>query len=662
MWNFLAFSISGIIAGVVVFIAAAGLVVTYSTTGIFNFAQGGVGMVSAFTFWALAYSTNPPLSPWAAFLVVLLVEAPLLGIITEGVFMRGLRNASVERQLMVTLGVMLLMLGAAQAIWSGQTQRALPSFFPSVTWLIGPENEGLIVTGQQIFEVVVAIMVAVGLWIFLRKTRRGTAMRAVPDNPELASLAGASIVRISRTSWILGSVLASLAGMLLAAGSPSLNAVELTLLVINGFAAAVVGRLRSLPMTFVGAVIIGLLVSYATGYLPTSWSWLQDASLALPMVFLFVVLLILPEDRIRAAGARLTVARPRVASRWRGVTGAVLVILGSIVAAFVLHGTALSTASEGMVFATVALSLVLLTGYSGLISLCQVTFVGIGAFVMGHVAGGGSWFGLVAAGVVGALCGMIIALPTLRLRGLYLALATLAFAQIATYLFFDPKTQSSGAFEVGRLGIPGLHLQTDRGQLVLAAALFAAASLVVLALRRATLGRRLVALDDAPAAFVTLGLSERATRLFIFATAAGLAGLAGALYGGQVVAVGSGDAFQYFYSLLLLLLVVICGVQTISGALAAGLLYAALISATTGQSWIAELPEILIGVGVVLLGRAPNGVPLWLYGIFAKGHSRQASEDPATTLDAGSAPNAKAPTTITTSPSSSPSDKEQAQA
>ncbi len=608
---FLTYTVIGVVVGATYAITASGLVVTYATSGVFNFAHGAIGMVAAFTYWELTVAHHLP--TLVAVAIVLLVEGPVLGMLIEFVFMRRLAGSSAERPLMVTLGLLLIILGVAQAIWGNQTQRYVPAFFASNIPLVDRQYVRVIdvnLNGQQLITLLLAVVVAAALWTFLHKTRSGVAMRAVVDSPELLGMAGASPVRIASMGWIAGAVLASLAGILLAPKVSPLDINTITLIVVNGYAAAVVGKLKSLPMTFVGGAALGLMESYAIGYLPQSWqnSWLSNVQLALPMIFLFVILLVLPHEPLRGASA-LRWRVPRIAGRGESMVGAAGLVAGCLMISVVTTGTTLQTLTTGLAFGLVALSLVLLTGYGGQVCLAQLTFAGLGAFVMSRVAGGGSWWGLLAAAAASAVAGALVAVPTVRLRGIYLALSTLAFAQFATYAFFQNGNVfgSGGAAKVGRLGLPGVSFASDRVELVVLAIAFGLASVGVGEVRRSTFGRRMVALADSPAAGATVGLGVYPTRLGLFATAAGLAGVGGAMLGGASGLVGSND-FGLFGSMTLLLLLTIWGVRSLAGALLAGLSYAALPVLQSHLHAITDLVGLVTGIGIVAIGRLPHGL------------------------------------------------------
>jgi branched-chain amino acid transport system permease protein len=250
----------------------------------------------------------------------------------------------------------------------------------------------------------------------------------------------------------------------------------------------------------------------------------------------------------------------------------------------------------------VGLSLVLLTGYAGQVSLCQFSFMGIGAFVMGKIAGGGSVLGLVAATVVCGAIGAIIALPTVRLRDLYLALATFAFADaVATGFFADGHIYGTGGVTIGRIVLPGLSFGSDRAEFLLVTAIFVLSAWMVLAIRRSLFGRRLVALNDSPAAYATVGLNIGATKVAVFAIAAAMAGLAGSLYGTVQGVVGTSD-FQIFSGIIFVLFVTIWSIRTVTGAFLAALTYVVL-----NQVWTNGI-GLFAGVGIILIGRAAGGI------------------------------------------------------
>jgi branched-chain amino acid transport system permease protein len=265
-------------------------------------------------------------------------------------------------------------------------------------------------------------------------------------------------------------------------------------------------------------------------------------------------------------------------------------------------------------YGIVMLSLVLLTGYGGYVSLAQFTFAGVGAVAYSKLDQP-NLLGLLLAALIAAAVGALVAIPVLRLTGLYLALATLAFAQLMDKLVF----QASFAYEIGnplhaeRLSILGLKFSGTGEYTVLMTVFFVAIALLVISVRRGRLGRMLIAMRDSQAACGTLGLDLRWMRVGLFASSAGIAGLAGALFAGLRGTTVAAD-FQFFSSLLLLLMAVVWGVTSVTGALLGGVFLMYLPVAQSNNPSIAGLLFVLLGVGAVVVGRDPNGLANKLFG------------------------------------------------
>src|SRR5581483_8414245 len=240
---FLSFTVVGLVAGCVYALIATGLVVTYNTTGIFNFAHGAIAMVGAYTYWQFTDAGGWGLNPVLALVVILFVLAPLFGVVIERVLMRPLRGAPVDLTLVVTLGLLLFLVGVAQLRWDPSQTRNLVYFFNGSGFRIGY----VLVYWHDVVAVAATIAIAIGLRFLFNQTRTGIAMRAVVDNADLLAMAGGQPVRVQQLSWALSCSLAALAGILLAPIA-RLDIILLTLLVVDGYAAAIIGRLRNLPL------------------------------------------------------------------------------------------------------------------------------------------------------------------------------------------------------------------------------------------------------------------------------------------------------------------------------------------------------------------------------------------------------------------------------
>ena len=328
---------------------------------------------------------------------------------------------------------------------------------------------GINIQYQEVLIIGVALAVAVALRALFYSTRTGYALRAVVDDPELLAMSGVSPNRMSQYGWILGFMMAALAGVLLAPTQTTGISIEaMTLLVVNGYAAAIVGRLKNIPVTFVAAIVIGLAENYVINYILPHVAREPGAGYHLRPSHGVPVHRPghLPSVRLRAVGRLTTMRAPRVAGGWESLVAgvaffAVAVVLSIVFANTMFKGiTLLDLGGLVMTLGIAGLSLVLLTGYSGQVSLCQFSFMGIGAFVMGKVAGGGSVLGLLAGTGVCAAVGALIALPTIRLRDLYLALATFAFADaVATGFFPDSHIYGPGGVSIGRIVHPRRQLR-----------------------------------------------------------------------------------------------------------------------------------------------------------------------------------------------------------
>ncbi|MDQ1510368.1 MAG: branched-chain amino acid transport system permease protein livM [Actinomycetota bacterium] len=646
--------INGLITGAVFAIAASGLVVTYSTSGVFNFAHGALGMLCAYVYWDLRVNDSHtwPLLPkghWPAPLAlgfVLLVFAPLLGALLYRVVIRGLQDTSEIVKLVVPISVLLAAIGLANWVWKPTDTHSIQPFF-------GADHKvtvfGVVLLWHDLTILLVAIALAVALRVLLYRTRVGVSMRAVVDDRPLVELNGARPDRVSLVSWMIGVSLSALAGILITPfQGGSLSSTLLTLLVINAFAAAMFGRLRNLPLTFVGAVVLGFATRMAferpTGLMPKTFDWGGNLRLAVPMILLFVVLLVLPQDRLRGAvpyRTREHFSLPTMTSAYIG--GAVFVVCIFLLSR-IMAASPLLTLSDAIAAAIIILSLVVLVGYAGEVSLATMALAGIGGTVLYHHVGHGatSRAGIAAfaiAIVATALVGAVIALPALRLRGLYLALATAAFSLAVEQMLFKeyaaqrriyPATlillvafglgamyrgfsshrlrgalvaavasgavitfaatnpwlqreQWSAIFPNGSLQVPrpqlfGIDFSPQDNFLLLLATVFAVLGVSMIALRRSAYGRRLTAMKNSPAAGATLGLNIVRLKLSVFMISAAIAGLGGCLFAQEVGAVTS-DRFSLFESMTMLMLLVVAGAGYVSGGLTAGLLYGAVFVA-----------------------------------------------------------------------------------
>ncbi|HEX5097275.1 MAG TPA: branched-chain amino acid ABC transporter permease, partial [Acidimicrobiia bacterium] len=391
MTEFLSFTVAGLSLAAIIAVGASGLVLTYTTTGVFNFAHGALGMLGAFAYWQLRFDWGWP-TP-VAVVVVLLVLAPLAGMFLEVTIFRQLQHTTETIKLVVTVSLLFSMIGIANWIWAPQSRFATRFYFGK-----GFEVLGTRVAYHELITVLVAIAVAIGLRFLLYGTRSGISMRAAVDDRALSSLHGARPNRISMLAWAIGTSLAALSGILFV-GTISLDATAISLLIVNAYAAAMIGRLRSLPLTFLGALILGLADGYLKGYLPKlNNQYLgSEFTSAVPVIVLFVVLLLLPSARLRAAGTlRSREIIPVPTARGTAIFAAAIIAFAALALPLTTRSNTI-TLSRVFAVGIVALSLFPLVGLAGQVSLCQWSLAGVGAVMMAHMGTNGSAIGVIAA-------------------------------------------------------------------------------------------------------------------------------------------------------------------------------------------------------------------------------------------------------------------------
>ena len=590
------FIIAGLVVGSIYGIAAMGLVVTYRTTGLFNFAHGATGTAVAYGFHTLREDVGLPTV--VALLLSLGVIAPALGVLLDLTLFRGVDEAAQATKVVLTMALLIVLQGGIVAIY-GATPRTVEPFLPTDTFRFGGINVGW----DQLVIVVLGLVVLVTLSLYFRASRVGTAMRALVDDRQLVEAAGFSTRRLSALTWALGGATAGFAGILF---SPllGLDSAILTLLVVQAYAAAIVGRLTSLPRTYLGALALGLAGSLSLKVFSSQPALLNGLRPSIPFLLLFGVLVLSRRGSLRELGA---------SAPWTGTVRAgssawwpLLVVLLPAVA--LLSEARLITFGFALVIACAFLSLTVLTGTSGLISLAQAGLVGTGAFSYVHLVDAGVPFllALLLAGLVVVPLGLAIAIPALRLSGLFLALATFGLGQLIDGLLFGTWTWFSGGSDGLRGGRPEIF-DSDRWYVAFVVVVLVAIVAALAQLHRTGLGRTLIALRDSPAAADALGVDPLWPRVAVFAVSAFLAGVAGGLYAGLLEA-PSATFFSTFTSLLWLTIAVVGGIQSVYGAVLGSLLFYFVPDLFTGGGTPSPWLTPVFGVAAVLLARRPGGL------------------------------------------------------
>jgi branched-subunit amino acid ABC-type transport system permease component len=575
--DFLPFIVVGLVTGSLYGLAGMGLVLTYKTSGIFNFAHGAVATIAAFSFYTLYVKLG---WPWPIALVICVLGLGLLlGVVLERLG-RALASVSPALQIVATVGVLIAVQGLTVTIF-GAEARTVPSFLPVDSLDVVGVSVGL----DQVIVFLVALAGAVGLYVFFRVTTLGLSMQAVVDDPALLSMGGTSPVRVRLLSWIIGASFACLSGVLLVP-TVGLDSVILTLLVVQAFGAGAVGLFSSLPLTYAGGLLIGVLAALSTRY-TGEISWLAGLPSAVPFLVLFAVLLFAPKGRLVEVGGQLRLLAKAPPAFGRGtklVGGGLALVL--LLALPLLVGTRLPIYTNGVIFIIIFLSLHLLVRTSGQVSLAHASFAAVGAAGFSHLAvdAGLPWLlAVLGAGLIAVPVGALVAIPAIRLSGLYLAVATLGFGILLERLLFGTSIMFGADLSLPAPRPQVLGLDTDRGYYYTVVALTLAMAVLATFVIRGRLGRMLRAMSDSPTALSTLGAGVNSMRVLIFCISAFMAAVAGALFAGLTQSVGAAG-FNFFASLTWLTILVISG---------APFRYAPLPTAVVGGINIAVIPAYL---------------------------------------------------------------------
>ena len=626
MSHFLSYAIPGIPYGCNYALMAVGLVLTFRATGVFNLAFGAQAFVAAFIFDLLVRSNHLPVG--LAFVLSVLVFSPLLGLALDRFLFRHIPTASTTAKLVSSLGL-LIAIPQALPIFFGNGQRLNP---PNL-WL-NPNHVYLHVfstpiNGGEVTTTVITVAVVAAVVAMFRWTDIGLQMRAVVESRRMAQLEGINAPHVAAGAWALSSVLAGLAGVLLLPLTASLaptDPLQYTALLVAGLTAASVASMRSLPIALAAGIGLGVAENLLAGYLPSGSAAAQTVVSAFPFVVLVGTLLLNPGLRglelssDPLSGVDPPPAPPAVSIRDPRLEVPTRVGFWVLVVAFLVSsltwvpGYYVTAFAEGLCLSIVFLSITLITGMSGQLSLCQAAFAGIGAFAAGQLAehlGLPVLLGAVVGGLLAAVIGTLVAVVAIRVSGLLLALVTLAFGLFCDQTLFQYSWTGGGltGVTVPRPQMGSIDFGSDRVFLVLCFVFLALISVLVLLVQRGTVGRYLAAMRGSPTAAASLGINLKTARLTVFAMSAGIAGFGGVLYGSVVQHVSS-DLFAYEYSLVFVVAVITTGSRTIEGAVQAGMAFAVIQLVLTLYLPIrfAGIEPILFAFGAMTYASHPEGI------------------------------------------------------
>jgi branched-subunit amino acid ABC-type transport system permease component len=617
------FIVIGITEGSIFALAALGLVLTYRTSGIFNFAHGAIAAAAAGVFYTLHVTHGLPW-PIAAAITVFGFGA-LVGVLLEFAA-RGLGDVSTTAKLVATIGLLLAVQAALVVIYGSQN-RPFPSFLPTTGYRLGGVN----VSWEQTITVVVALVSVVGLYVFLRRTRTGVAMRAVVESSDLLGLTGTSAPSVRRAAWVIGGMYAAVSGLLLAP-RVGLDSLTLTLLVVQAFGAAAVGAFTSLPLTYLGGLLVGLGDGFAQRLVASvggSSTWMQGLPPSVPFLVLFAVLLLSPKRRLQEAGAAVVrQMNNRVAGpEWLRRAGVVVVAVAAVTVPLWV-GPRLPVYTSAAAYVAVFASLGLLVRTSGQISLAQIGFAAVGGAAIAHFTTGWHlpWLlALLLAGAVAVPIGAIVAIPAIRLAGLYLALATFGFGILLDQLGYRTRWMFGPTVSVSvpRPDFGPISADSRRAYYYVVLGVVAAVLALIVVVERSRLGRLLRGLADSPIALTTRGTNVNVTRVLVFCISSFVAAVGGALLAGVNGQV-TGSTYPYFASLVLLAVLVSVGPGTVRSPVLATVAFVVFPSYLTNPTLVDGLP-ILFGVSAILVASSPydfSGVARRLAGPAARWATR----------------------------------------
>jgi branched-subunit amino acid ABC-type transport system permease component len=634
-------------------LVAIGFVLTYKTSGVLNLAFGAQAYVSAAMYFKArsewGWGTLPSL------LLAVVILAPLVGLVLERLIFRYLRGTGPIPKLVVTIGLAV----------------AIPALFDIVARfgaIAGRTPVGVVPDGAEVFydpfgvyafnrnELVAmgtAVVAVLGLAALFRFSAVGLRMRAVVESARLTELNGINAERISALAWVLSSLFAGIAGVLIAPRFNTLAAPDFFNLMVVAMAAAAIGRLSSLPMALAGGVGLGVLIAEVNTFLPRwsdSLTWLRplQAQLtpAMPFVVLFGVLVLVPGIRrahdagdplsgvdppARTIGAAPPDARRALLAR---VVELVVVLLVGTVVFTRADASWLFLVTQAVVLATIFLSMTVITGMAGQISLCQGSFAAVGAFTVFQLASRYDMSVLAAAfvgAVIASVTAAVVSLPIRRLGGVWTAIATLAFAYFFDAVIVRLPFVGGGSNSlltgtaVPRPVLGPWDFASDKSFLALALVVLVFVGAAVAQLQTGTFGRALLALSGSQIGAESIGISSRRMRFIAFAISGFIAGLGGALLAMQQENVNYATNFVPFVALFWLVILVTLGMRTVEGAVVSAATYSLfgpLVLSGVIFGWLLRSPSripgifpipgkwqfVLFGLGTIQFARHPEGL------------------------------------------------------
>ena len=624
MEQFLGFALPGVSYGCAYALFAVGLVLTYQTTGVFNFAFGAQAFASAFVFDLLVQNAGVPM--WIAFLVAVVLGAPAMGIIFDRLLFRKIASNNTTAKIVTGIALLVGIPAILPVLFGNLTLYNSPTILFNQNTIYFTLS-GYPVNGHDLSVVVVTVVVLTALIILMRFTRLGLQMRAAVESRRLIQLDCINSGAVVSIAWAISSLLAGLAGVLLAPAYPELQAQDFITLMVAAIAAAALASLRSLPRAALFGILLGVVSLLLQGYLPTQ-SILYSAALpSIPFVALVLALLFVPGlrglDDSKDPLSSLDPPAPPLASALRvpQVQRTMRILWMTFLAVFVISMLTWvspnweNVLNSGLAFSTIFLSITMITGMGGQLSLTQGTLAGVGAFTAAQLAahlGLNMLLGMLVGAVAAAAVAVVLACLSLRLKGLGLALMTLAAA-----LFFDSSVFSIRGFGGGQSGVnlqlswlaPFNFYEPNGHEFFILAFLTLVITVgMVLLVRKGTVGSYLDAMRGSETGSAGLGINLTWQRIVIFGLSGAVAGL-----GGTLLVINTQNAnpnlFNYQLSLVFVVIVLTTGVTTVEGAIQGGIGFVVIQQLFTyAPIRFQGMTVVIFAVAALTYARHPEGI------------------------------------------------------
>lgn len=588
-------AVNGLVIGSIYALIALGFSLVFGVANLINFSQGSVLMVGAYAGWLIVTRFAAPLP--IAFLASATVGA-VLGALIERVGLRRLANAPAIAPLLSTIAIAMMLDNIAQIAFGPETQ-IFPAILPPLAITVG----GVHLAAIDLLIVVLSPVLMTTLAIFLRRSRLGWAIRATAQDRDAAKQMGIDVDGVNMLSFAIAGALGGIAGLLV---GMYFNSVEPTMgfqLSLKGFTAAMLGGITSIPGAVVGGVLLGLVETLAVTVFGSATRNM------VAFLILLLVFIVFPGGLL---GRRLNFSQAMPAGSFfatgarRPIPPAVVAAVG--VAAILIPLLApdrytVQVVLIGLIFAVLALSLNLVSGTTGLVSLGHAGFFGIGAYACALLTrnlGLSFWLALPAAGVIAAVVGIVLVFPALRLRGHYVAIATLGIGEIILVVILNWVDVTRGP--MGLTGIPrpdlfGHVLADVRDFYWLVLAVLVAVIILLIRVDASHLGRTLRGVRDDEEAAAAQSIEIPYYKTLSFAVSLFVAGLAGALYAVFLTFVGP-EPFSSAASILVLVMVVLGGMDSIPGAIAGALVVMVLPEIFRP---LADARYVVFGLAILLL-------------------------------------------------------------